>query len=134
MSKNVVKINEETLRKIIAESVKKALNEIGDTPKGQYAIGALAGRKFAKGGDYRAKAYKHRDALAKFNGSHDDQVADFLDSLADDNLNQAKDIYQRGRDESFDNFSNYKDEDGGGIDYISSIDKGMDDYLKNHDS
>ena len=49
MEKQVVKINEETLRKIVGESVKKVLNEIGDTPKGQYAMGKLAQRKVRRG-------------------------------------------------------------------------------------
>lgn len=31
MKKNAVKINESTLRKIVSESVKKVLNEMGDT-------------------------------------------------------------------------------------------------------
>ena len=34
MKKNVIKLNEDTLRQIVAESVKKVLNEIGDTKGG----------------------------------------------------------------------------------------------------
>lgn len=43
-----VKINEETLRNMISESIKKVLNEIGDTPKGMYAMSAVQGRAMAR--------------------------------------------------------------------------------------
>ena len=39
-----VKLTETELKKIIAESVKKVLSEIGDTPRGQYALGAVKGK------------------------------------------------------------------------------------------
>ncbi len=34
---NKIKLTETELKKIISESVKKILSEIGDTPRGQYA-------------------------------------------------------------------------------------------------
>ena len=43
--KKVIRLTEEDLHNIIKESVKKALNEIGDTPDGQYALGKLAQRQ-----------------------------------------------------------------------------------------
>ena len=36
------------LNKIIKESVKNILKEIGDTPKGQFALGAVRGRALAR--------------------------------------------------------------------------------------
>lgn len=51
VKKNVVKLNETQLRKVVSESVKKVLNEesvlneIGDTPAGQWMLGRLAGRQ-----------------------------------------------------------------------------------------
>lgn len=44
MEKQIIKINEQQLKQIVAESVKKALNEIGDTKRGQYLMGRVAGR------------------------------------------------------------------------------------------
>ena len=41
-----VKLNETQLRNMIAESIKKMLNEIGDTPKGQFMLGRLASRNY----------------------------------------------------------------------------------------
>ena len=42
--KKRIKLTEAQLHKVLTESVKKILNEIGDTPKGQYMLGRLAGR------------------------------------------------------------------------------------------
>ena len=53
MDKKVIKINEAKIREIISEAVKTALNEIGDTEKGQYALGALMRR-------YRHDSEKHK--------------------------------------------------------------------------
>lgn len=44
MKKVVYRMTENDLHKMIEESVKKALNEIGDTEKGQFALGAVRGR------------------------------------------------------------------------------------------
>jgi len=48
MKKNIVKLNEQQLRQIVAESVKKVLKEIGDTPQGRYALAAVQGRAMAR--------------------------------------------------------------------------------------
>ena len=42
--KKKIKLTEAQLHKVLTESVKKILKEIGDTPKGQYMLGRLAGR------------------------------------------------------------------------------------------
>lgn len=44
-----VKLTEAELKKIISESVMNVLNEIGDTPRGQYKLGRLARRKLQQG-------------------------------------------------------------------------------------
>lgn len=44
-----VKLTESELKKIISESVMNVLNEIGDTPRGQYKLGRLARRKLQQG-------------------------------------------------------------------------------------
>ncbi len=42
--KKIVRLTESDLHKIVKESVKSIINEIGDTPKGQHALGAVYGR------------------------------------------------------------------------------------------
>jgi hypothetical protein len=44
MKRNVIKLTESELRTIISESVKRIINEIGDTPAGQEAMGRLQAR------------------------------------------------------------------------------------------
>jgi hypothetical protein len=43
--KKMVRLTESELHRIIKESVNRVLNEIGDTPNGQYALGKLAQRQ-----------------------------------------------------------------------------------------
>lgn len=43
-----IRLTESKLKQIVAESVKNVLNEIGDTLKGQYALGAVRGRASAR--------------------------------------------------------------------------------------
>ena len=47
--KKLIRLTEGDLHRIVKESVKRALNEIGDTERGQYALGALAKRKQQRG-------------------------------------------------------------------------------------
>lgn len=46
--KQKIHLTESQLNRIIKESVKNILNEIGDTPKGQFALGAVRGRAYAR--------------------------------------------------------------------------------------
>lgn len=46
--KNTIKLTESELNKVIKESVNKILKEIGDTEKGQFALGAVRGRATAR--------------------------------------------------------------------------------------
>lgn len=59
----VVRLTESDLHNIISESVKSILNEIGDTPYGQYMLGRASARA-KKYSDYRAhELWNHaRDA------------------------------------------------------------------------
>lgn len=73
MKKNIIKLNETELKKIIAESVKKVLSEIGDTPRGQYAMAAVAGRanqraKTARANGNQEEYWKQMD---KFHNAED---------------------------------------------------------------
>lgn len=45
MNKKLIRLTESDLHKIVKESVKRIINEIGDTEKGQRALGALQARK-----------------------------------------------------------------------------------------
>ena len=61
--KQTVKLTESELRNVIAESVKSVLNEIGDTDKGQDALGQVYGRALRRAqmlGDKGAEARRLR--------------------------------------------------------------------------
>ena len=45
MNKKLIRLTESDLHRIVKESVNRVLNEIGDTEKGQYVLGALQARK-----------------------------------------------------------------------------------------
>lgn len=45
---NKIKLTEQDLHNIVKESVKRILNEIGDSDKGIYALNAVKGRRAAK--------------------------------------------------------------------------------------
>lgn len=63
---NKIKLTETELKKIIAESVKKVLSEIGDTPRGQYALGAVKGRAAARA-KYQNSKFGGANQQAKLN-------------------------------------------------------------------
>lgn len=46
--KRIVGLTESDLHRIISESVKMAINEIGDTDEGQYDLGRAAGRRYVR--------------------------------------------------------------------------------------
>ena len=49
MGKQIIRLTESDLHRIVKESVNRVLNEIGDTERGQYKLGALARRKQQRG-------------------------------------------------------------------------------------
>ena len=72
-----IKLTETELKKIIAESVKKVLSEIGDTPRGQYAMAAVAGRAHQRGQMARANGnqeeyYKQIDKASDVDNARED--------------------------------------------------------------
>jgi hypothetical protein len=62
--KKLVRLTESDLHRIVKESVKRAINEIGNTNRGQYMLGRLAGRKYAK--NYNAKGYDDAGKVADY--------------------------------------------------------------------
>lgn len=67
-------ITESQLKKMIAESIKSTLNEIGDTEAGQWMLGRLAGRKIANG-------EKESDVLSKYGYDGDRFNGDYKDGF-----------------------------------------------------
>ena len=55
MNKKLIRLTEGDLHRIVKESVNRVLNEIGDTPRGQYMLGRLQGRQL-KNGDSKSAA------------------------------------------------------------------------------
>lgn len=74
MKNNRIRLTESQLHRVIKESVCKILNEIGDTERGQYALGALAARKDHlarqeyQRGNYRNDYSNQSDAIDKYAG------------------------------------------------------------------
>lgn len=62
MNKKIVRMTESDLRNIVKESVGKIINEIGDTPKGQRALGALGQRHALRNPKYDARDTKSKEA------------------------------------------------------------------------
>lgn len=61
--RRVIRLTESDLHKIVAESVKQAINEIGDTPEGQKKLGAAAARRYErmKKNNPDSKEYKDQE-------------------------------------------------------------------------
>ena len=59
MAKQLIRLTESDLHKIVKESVGKIINEIGDTPKGQRGLGALHARKVLRNNDLSDDIYNH---------------------------------------------------------------------------
>lgn len=87
MKQNTVRLTEADLKNVIAESVKKVLKEIGDSPRGQDALSALAGRanaraKMARANGNQTEYWKQMD---KFN-----DVDDYRRDAEVNSINQGK--------------------------------------------
>lgn len=83
MTKNVIKLTESQLKNIIKESVGKILKEIGDTPRGQYAMAAVAGRanqraKMARANGNQDEYWKQMD---KFHNAEDARTTAAVNSV-----------------------------------------------------
>ncbi len=62
MEKKLIRLTESDLHRIVKESVERILNEIGDTPKGQRALGALAQRHALRNPNYDARDTESKEA------------------------------------------------------------------------
>ena len=59
--KQIIKLTESDLHKIVKESVNKVLNEVGNTKRGQYMLGRLRNRQSNGGGKF-ARGINYNDA------------------------------------------------------------------------
>ena len=64
MNKKLIRLTESDLHRIVKESVNRVLNEIGDTNRGQYMLGRLAGRKYAN--NYNTNGYDESGKIANY--------------------------------------------------------------------
>lgn len=69
---NRIRLTETQLHNVIKESVKQVLKEIGDTERGQYALGALAARK-----DNLARQEYQKGNYRNDFGNQSDRVQDY---------------------------------------------------------
>lgn len=108
--KQTIRLTESDLHKIIKESVNRILNEIGDTNRGQYMLGALAARKRMRGNE---KGLTDRES-----GFND--VADYAKNKQDnaDSPSMKRNAYYNGWHSSNGN-RNY------GYNQMKNIDKGI---------
>lgn len=91
-----IRLKEEDLNRIIRECVNDALNEIGDTQRGQDALGQLSARQLYRDND--RKAARHTTWYAE--DANDDQYAKDLKNQesqrADMAYNRRDDAYRLG--------------------------------------
>ena len=86
-------VNEAKLRSIINKSVRKAINEIGDTPKGQNKLGRLTQRLEKDG------RQKEADDVHSYAKAEQDKVyGNLMDPKAQEKGNQMTSAYLKGRD------------------------------------
>lgn len=67
--KKTIRLTESDLHRIVMESVKQAINEIGDTDEGQYDLGRAAARRHWRG------EQAMDDESAMFNFDYADSIA-----------------------------------------------------------
>lgn len=107
MNKKIIRLTESDLHRIIKESVKRVLNEVGDTSKGQHMLGRLHAKKVVNSEDDDVFDYA-RDNRRKVNGLNDcdefgntknplynDYVKGFLDELPKQQRKKAIDRFNK---------------------------------------
>ena len=82
--KNIIRLTESQLREMISESVKKMLNEIGDTNRGQYMLGRLHRRHntdadYLSGVDSQARKFNKGNWEVFDQGYNDEGISNALD-------------------------------------------------------
>lgn len=88
--KKVIRMTEADLHEMIKEGVKRALNEIGNTEKGQFALGAIRGRA-----QQRAHKEYASDKPNYHNADKYDATSRYAGGTAQDEYDKA---VQNGRD------------------------------------
>ena len=106
--KRVIRLKESDLHRIITESVKRTLNEIGDTKRGQYMLGRLRNRQSEGGGKIFRGVSSYNDAedyAYKANGDSysDEYLKGFDDQRDGKNPHQVKWNYDVYKMEDMDN-------------------------------
>jgi hypothetical protein len=94
MNKQIIRLTESDLHRLIKESVKNYLNEIGDTPRGNFALNAVRGRAAARP-RYHNDKYGSVDARVK------------QQKIASDASDKAWDNYKKNPKLGFDNEAGY---------------------------
>lgn len=94
MNKQIIRLTESDLHRLIKESVKNYLNEIGDTPRGNFALNAVRGRAAARP-RYHNDKYGSVDARAK------------QQRIASDASDKTWDNYKKNPKLGFDNEAGY---------------------------
>ena len=93
MKENAITLSESQLKSLIAEAVKKAMNEIGETPKGQKKLGKLVKRHMDKGENEKA------DEVSKYaRKKQKEAYGDFPGEKEFRKGNQMSDAFIKGRD------------------------------------
>lgn len=111
--KKVIRLTESDLYNMVRE----AINEIGDTPKGQYALGAVSGRATANlhniYGDIKNDGYDYTDDMGVQANKYLKTSCDALGKAMDgckDNDSEMRQEYQRGYGDTFNKYSRYDDD------------------------
>ena len=85
MNKKLIRLTESDLHRIVKESVNRVLNEIGDTPKGQYMLGRLQGRHMNNGKN-KSAVETSRYSASEMNKIHSKEFPPYENDLSHANL------------------------------------------------
>lgn len=120
INKKTIRLTESDLHNIIKESVNKILNEIGDTPNGQYLLGKLAQRQLHKDKDSK-KAFNTMWYAGDQNLDNSNSKSNsYREGMSD---GQKKFMKETRLDYDVDNFSGkYSNHNNDDYDYIDAND------------
>jgi hypothetical protein len=119
--KKVIRLTEGDLHNIVKESVQRILNEIGDTPKGQFALGAVKGRSDSRD-FFGGRASKTAQDAPKIAKKHRDNKQDWY-NMSNRNASmspegsETKKYWEKKRQNYSDEFDNMSDSYNKGVDY-----------------
>ena len=85
MNKKLIRLTESDLHRIVKESVNRVLNEIGDTPKGQYMLGRLQGRQMNNGKN-KSAVETSRYSASEMNKIHSMEFPPYENDVSHANL------------------------------------------------